>query len=376
LGFKVNSAPAGPAEVDGCVGVDERWLEHLKVGTQIDFADARGAKRHLLVVQRDALGAIGESVQTAYLTPETLLTINGAEGKKWRSTLAGQIEALPGVLHLRKGDLLRVTRQGLGQIAMALEEAEDEVQEPAHISCTWPQVIDQVQVGERIWFDDGRLGGVIHRKVAEGLEVEITQARDGGEKLTGNKNIILPDSELDLPALTEQDLQDLASVVDIADMVGLSFVQQPHDVHRLREHLKKMGRPDLGVVLKIETLKGFENLPELMLAAMIGEVVGVMVARGELAVECGYDRLAEVQEEILWCTEAAHLPVIWATQVLDSLAKTGVPSRAEISDASMGVRAQCVLLGQGLYVLDAIRTLDDVLKRLGGHPGQKPVFAP
>ena len=370
LGLKPNAQTEGPPDVDACVGVDERWLMHLKVGSQIDFSDARGAKRHLLVVQRDALGAVGESVQTAYVTPQTLLSINGADGKKWRSTLAGRIETLPGVLHLRRGDLLRLTRDGLGQVATMAEGSEDEVLEPAHIACSWPEVIDQVQVGERIWFDDGRIGGVIRRIAADGLWVEITQARDGGEKLIGNKSIHLPDSALDLPALTERDLQDLAAFAESADMVALSFVQQPHDVTRLREHLQLLGRPDMGIVLKVETLKGFENLPELMLAAMSGQVAGVMVARGDLAVECGYERLAEVQDEILWCAEAAHLPVIWAAQVLETLTKTGVPTRSEISDAGQGARAECVMLNKGAYITEAIRTLDDVLKRRVGHQTQ------
>ena len=72
-----------------------------------------------------------------------------------------------------------------------------------------------------------------------------------------------------------------------------------------------------------------------------------MIARGDLAVECGYERLAEVQEEILWMAEASHTPVIWATQVLENLAKTGIPSRAEITDAAMSERAECVMLNKG-----------------------------
>ena len=90
-----------------------------------------------------------------------------------------------------------------------------------------------------------------------------------------------------------------------------------------------------AVVLKIETRQGFENLPDILLTAMQSPCCGVMIARGDLAVECGFERLAEVQEEILWIREAAHVPVIWATQVLETLAKDGMPSRAEITDAAM-----------------------------------------
>lgn len=371
LGIHSCNRPHDMMDADGYIGVEDKWLAHLKEGSQIDFSDARGAKRHLLVVHCDDRGAIAESVQTAYLTPETLLTIHGADGKKWRSTLAGRIESLPGTLHLHLGDVIRVTRDGIGSGAVVEDGDDGVVMEPAHIACTLPQVIDQARIGERMWFDDGKIGGVIRDVTSDWLEVEITQARDGGEKLIGDKGINLPDSELDLPALTEKDLQDLAAVAREADMVGLSFVQRTDDVYLLREHLDLLGRADMGIVLKIETLKGFENLPELMLAAMAGASAGVMIARGDLAVECGYERLAEVQEEILWCAEAAHMPVIWATQVLETLAKTGVPSRAEISDAGLGVRAECVMLNKGPYIGDAIRTLDDILRRMGGHQEKK-----
>ena len=371
LGMVSDPAVARMPNVDGCIGVESKWLARLEAGTQIDFLDARGAKRHLLVVQRDETSAVAESVQTAYLTPETQLTIHGHEGKKWRVTLPGQIECLPGSLHLHLGDHIRVTRSGLGHAAAVDGAADSATRELAHIACTLPQVIDQVCVGERMWFDDGKIGGVIRKVAQDGLEVEITQAREGGEKLTGDKGINFPDSELDLPALTEKDLQDLEAVVKEADMVGLSFVQHADDVYQLREHLARMERSDIGIVLKIETIRGFENLPELMLAAMSGGCAGVMIARGDLAVECGYERLAEVQEEILWCAEAAHMPVIWATQVLETLAKTGVPSRAEISDAGLGVRAECVMLNKGPYITDAIRTLDDILRRMGRHQVKK-----
>jgi len=357
------------SDADASVGVWEAWLKRLKPGTSIEFLDARGAKRHLLVIERDDNGAITESLQTAYLTPETILAIGG--GKKKHTTLVCQIDSPPGTLLLHTGDMLRLTKEGLGQAAGLGDDSDEASPDMAQVAVTLPQVIDQVKVGHRIWFDDGRIGGVIRRKNAEWIEIEITQARPTGEKLGGDKGINLPDSQLSLPALSNKDIDDLTTVVAEADMVGLSFVQQAADVELLRSHLQRLGRDDLGIVLKIETLQGFENLPELMLAAMASKMSGVMIARGDLAVECGYERLAEVQEEILWCAEAAHMPVIWATQVLELMAKTGLPSRAEISDAGLGVRAECVMLNKGPYITQAIRTLDDILQRMGGHQTKK-----
>ena len=358
-------------DVDASVGVWEVWLKRLEAGTSIEFSDARGAKRHLLVVQNDDKGAIAESLQTAYLTPETILTVGGDGGKKKHTTLVCQIDSQPGALHLHLGDVLRLTKQGLGQQASSEDATDEAIPDTAHVSVTLPQVIDQVKVGERIWFDDGRIGGVIRHQARSWIDIEITQARPGGEKLTGDKGINLPDSQLNLPALSDKDIDDLTTVAAEADMVGLSFVQISADIDLLRSHLQRLDRQDMGIVLKIETLQGFENLPELMLSAMAAKVSGVMIARGDLAIECGYERLAEVQEEILWCAEAAHMPVIWATQVLELMTKTGMPSRAEVSDAGLGVRAECVMLNKGPFITQAIRTLDDILQRMGGHQAKK-----
>jgi len=224
---------------------------------------------------------------------------------------------------------------------------------------------------DRIWFDDGRIGGVVRRGGAKRVEVEITEARDGGERLAADKGINLPDTRLNLPALTAKDLDDLAVVARHADIVGLSFAQSADDVRQLRQRLTELSAPQVGLMLKIETQRGFEHLPEMLLAAMGGPAAGVMIARGDLAVECGYERMAEVQEEILWACEAAHMPVVWATQVLETLAKTGLPSRAEITDAAMGGRAECVMLNKGPHILGAMRTLDDILRRMQAHQAKK-----
>jgi pyruvate kinase len=234
-----------------------------------------------------------------------------------------------------------------------------------------PQALAAAQVGERVWFDDGRLGAVVERRLPQGLALRVTVARDGGEALRADKGINLPDTRLDLPALTPQDRADLPTVARLADTVGLSFAQSADDVRQLRAALADHGVPELGIVLKVETVRGFAHLPQLLLAALEGEAAGVMIARGDLAVECGYERLAEVQEEMLWACDAAHVPVIWATQVLDTLARTGQPTRAEITDAAMGERAECVMLNKGPHIEQAMQTLGTILGRMRDHQDKK-----
>jgi pyruvate kinase len=365
--WRLQLAPVGQATAaphSPGIAVDADWLARLRVGQQIHLTDARGKKRRWLVVQSGAAGAVVEGMASCYVTPETALSLQTPGSRRVHTAYPVGIAPLPAAIRLHRGDRLTLQAEPLDTT---------EPLDPAHprIACTLPQVLAQVRRGERVWLDDGRIGAVVRKASRRELLLEIVQAREGGEKLMADKGINFPDSTLTLPALTEKDLQDLQTVARVADLVGLSFVQRPQDVRQLLAALQALRGAHVGVVLKIETLRGFENLPELMLAAMAGPSAGVMIARGDLAVECGYERMAEVQEEILWCAEAAHMPVIWATQVLENQAKTGVPSRAEISDAGMGVRAECVMLNKGPYITETIHTLDDILRRMAGHQAKK-----
>jgi pyruvate kinase len=170
----------------------------------------------------------------------------------------------------------------------------------------------------------------------------------------------------------EGDEPTIAFAVAHADMVGLSFVSTRDDVRVVANALARNGGAQLGLILKIETRAGFDALPDLLTEALLRDApCGVMIARGDLAIEVGWERLAEVQEEILWLCEAAHVPVIWATQVLDTLAHTGIASRAEITDAASGARAECVMLNKGPMIVAAIATLDDILARMATHRHKK-----
>ncbi|MHB8835812.1 MAG: pyruvate kinase [Candidatus Methylomirabilia bacterium] len=360
-------------EADGSIAVEATWLAGLHPGDGLDFTDARDALRMLRITGTAGPCRWAETVQTAYVTPETVLHLHqhGRRGKgAARRCRVGGILAPEGYLLLRRGDVLRLTRS-LQPGKNAAFDQEGRVIAPATIGCTLPQVFTRVRPGDRVWLDDGRIGGVVRSADRSTVTVEITAARPQGDKLRGEKGINLPDTDLGLPALSKKDREDLRFIARHAHLVGLSFAQRTEDILDLQSQLRNLGRPDLGIVLKIETRRGFEMLPDLLLAAMHGPAVGVMIARGDLAVECGYERLAEVQEEILWLCEAAHLPVVWATQVLDTLARTGAPSRAEITDAAMGERAECVMLNKGPHILEAMRVLEDILRRMEEHQDKK-----
>ena len=363
------------ADADFVITIPRGWLEAMRLEDQIVFKDARDAGRKLRVVELDEHHAWAECQKTAYLVPRLKLRLRRRRkaGKKWRTLDRARLRYIPPTeqtILVKRGErFFLAADQGPGR--PALRDESGNVLEFARLGCTLPSVFNDLQVDESIWFDDGKIGGRIVHVSPDQIEVEIAQARPEGSKLAADKGINLPDSRLRLASLTAKDIEDLRFVVAHADLVGYSFVRTPYDVAQLQEHLHELDGDQLGIILKIETRHAFEQLPHLLLAAMRNPRAGVMIARGDLAVECGFERLAELQEEILWFCEAAHLPVIWATQVLEHLTKEGVPSRAEITDAAMGERAECVMLNKGLHVAEAVKTLDDILKRMAAHQNKK-----
>ncbi|MDX5418221.1 MAG: pyruvate kinase [Hymenobacteraceae bacterium] len=369
---KVWLAPANiPSElpVDASLPVDEAWLAQLQQGDKLKFNDTRGRNRTFTVIQRKEKGVIAHLFKTSYIGTGTTLTIKKETALK-RTTNIGALPASVAPITLRKDDLLVLTKEQIpGE--PALYDAKGHIVKPAHIACTLPEVFSHVKSGQPILFDDGKIEGVIMEVSEDALLVKIIQAKESGSRLLYDKGINLPESKLQLEGLTQQDRKNLPFVVKHADSVSLSFVNQPEMVEDLQHELRRLQARKTGIVLKIETKEGFRNLPHLLLTVMKNHPAGVMIARGDLAVECGWQRLAEVQEEILWLCEAAHIPVIWATQVLESLAKKGRPSRAEITDAAMSQRADCVMLNKGHFVLQAIELLDDILKRMQEHQHKK-----
>ncbi|TVQ54657.1 MAG: pyruvate kinase [Rhodobacteraceae bacterium] len=261
------------------------------------------------------------------------------------------------------------------RFALVPEIAPNGRERPALFSASLshPEVLDALAVGDAVWIDDGVLRARVRARRDRTVELEVTHARPKGGRIKRDKGVNLPGRALDLPALTSADLARLGGVLSVADSVGFSMVQTVADVRDLIAALEAEagGGPLPAVVLKIETPTAVANLPWLIVEAGARAPVAVMIARGDLAVEIGLDRLSEIQEEILWLCEAAHVPVIWATQVLEGLVKDGLASRAEATDAAMAQRADCVMLNKGPHVVEGVGFLRDVLRRMDRHQHKK-----
>ncbi|MFY0688978.1 MAG: hypothetical protein JXQ90_17540 [Cyclobacteriaceae bacterium] len=240
--------------------------------------------------------------------------------------------------------------------------------EPYFLATHFPS---DIKTGSSIVFDDGNMIASVKQLYTDGMLLEIEQTSVKGERVRLGKGVNLPDTELNLPVLSDEDINLLTQFGDKMDIVGLSFCRSRHDVKKLLNILEELGLQDIGVVIKVENEMAFRNLPSIMLTAMQYPEVGVMTARGDLAAEIGLERLAEVQEEILWLTEAAIIPNIWATQVLESMSKKGVATRAEVTDAVVGMRAECIMLNKGPYVERSLALLQNIRKRMSTHQHKK-----
>lgn len=292
-------------------------------------------------------------------------------GPKLRTTNFERINAKgkgKDFIRIRLGERLLVKHQEVSTKISEFDSNDNQI-ELGEVGVAMSEIITDVLIGESVFFDDGMIKARVISKSPEHIEIEITEAHK--TKLGSQKGINLPESKLNLPALTSLDISLLPFAKQHADILGYSFVRKKADVEILYKELGKLQAVDLGIVFKIEQQNAVENFVDIILTGMSHSRIGVMIARGDLAVEIGFDRISEVQEELLWICEAAHVPVIWATQVLENLAKNGMPTRAEISDVARSAHADCVMLNKGEYINDAIKATRNIISRMQSHGYKK-----
>ena len=371
-------APPGINPPEGLVKailpINEEYFEQLKKGDILSFEDTRGKKREIIIDNKLDEGRIGLSYDSAFVETGAVLTLQKEQKGNTINLKVGELLPVEEAIILHPGDPL-ILHKNPRNGEPASYSSRGKLVRPAHISCTLPEVFKDVKVGDPIFFDDGKIEGIIKKAHTEELHIEIIHAKTNGTRLRSDKGINLPESDLKIRGLTNKDREDLRFVCKHADAVNLSFVNDQQDVQDLLDVFQSLNQ-QVGIILKIETQKGFKNLPSILLKAMQTYPIGVMIARGDLAIETGWKNFASIQEEILRICEAAHIPDIWATQVLESLANKGVPTRSEITDAAMAQRAECVMLNKGAYIEKAVKMLDRILQRMQHFNKKKETLLP
>jgi len=356
------------------LGLPVQIIKKLLAGDRLTFTDARGKKRYFHIYAGNSPGQILASCnKSAYLHSGAKIFLLRKHGLRFqiidtfvfRNTLQQAVKIM-----LKPGDDL-ILHAAAEPGEPAKYNRDGRLLAPAHIACTLPEVIKALSPGDPVWIDDGKISCSVSHASANAVTLRVLRTGPKGAHLKPDKGLNFPETDLHLPALSDKDKQDLDFVCQHADLVGFSFVESGDDIRLLIRELQQRNRFHLPIVAKIETPRAVRNLPEILFSCLNYHPLAIMIARGDLAVELGSVRMAEIQEEMLWLSEAAHVPVIWATQVLESIAKHGVRSRPEFTDAAMGIRAECVMLNKGPYILDAVRSLDAVLKRMQAHQRKK-----
>ena len=358
-------APTKPESIDPVtleklpaqIAVEGKFFKKIAEGHLVKIVDANGKKAFIDILELHDNYAKGVINKKVYIDEYTKL-----QRKKKQGSIRN-IERQIDPIRLFVGDELDITeKRVLGR--SALRDSENRLVEPALIGCTLEGMASFVKTGEKIFIDDGKIGlEVLHRGEVS-IRCRVTHAKVSGTLLKEEKGINFPDSHIKTAALTETDRENVLAVFDFADHLSISFCQSGKDVRELLKILEANGRCDIGIIAKIETARAVTNMPEILEALLLCEKSGVMIARGDLAIEVGFRHMAYIQEMLLDICDAAHMPVIWATQVLESQMKTNLPSRAEVTDAAMGGRAECVMLNKGAFAIDTIDVLTAILDEM------------
>jgi len=227
------------------------------------------------------------------------------------------------------------------------------------VSVTYPKLHEELTVGQQILIDDG----LVAIRVEEIVGHEIRCVVENGGTLSANKSINIPGVHIQLPALTEKDIEDIRfGVENDFDYIAASFVRQAADVEAVRKVLHECGGDDVKIIAKIENQEGIDNMDAILEAAD-----GIMVARGDLGVEVPAAKVPILQKKMIRKGLIAGKPVITATQMLDSMMRNPRPTRAEVSDVANAVfdGTGCVMLSgetaSGKYPIEALKAMVEIV---------------
>ncbi|WP_338449491.1 pyruvate kinase [Niallia oryzisoli] len=332
------------------INIDE--FTNAAAGQIIHFTDAKGRKRFFTILEIVSPACLKvELNKSAILNGETIVELSPDKKSKLTNLLEG-----PVTIKVKMGDILRIYKSYhyLGKPTMNGE--------PASIGITLPEALRNVRPKDRVFFDDGNICGVVLEVNDHYLDVEIILTRNNVETIKPDRGVNFPDSLvfLSVPAITKMDITMLAEIIPFVDLIGISFIHHPNDIRILKGYLDQYTERKIGVIAKIETKYALLSLTKIVLEGVNLDLFGVMIARGDLAIEIGYEQLAKAQEGILEICRAAHAPVIWATSILNQMNKTGIPLRAELTDAYTGLRSDCIMINKGPYISNSVKFLQQL----------------
>jgi pyruvate kinase len=339
------------------IAVKKSFFGKLHIGDTVKVTDSENKKTHITIIEKEHECFKGLIEKKVLLNEASKLRSNDNKSD------VRNIEMQAEPIRLFIDDELIITEED-AQGRQALTDVNGNILEPALIPCSTHGILTLVKTDERVFIDDGKIALKVLENRGNSLLCKVTSAKEKGVLLKEEKGINFPDTHVQTQAITKTDANNALSVLDFADSISISFCQDAEDINKLHKILCDNNRKDIGIIAKIETKRGVENMPLILEELLKSQKSAVMIARGDLAIEVGFENLAYIQEALLDICDAAHIPVIWATQVLENKMKNNLPSRAEITDAAMSGRAECVMLNKGAFTLDTIDALLHILEKM------------
>jgi pyruvate kinase len=260
---------------------------------------------------------------------------------------------------VKEGDFIRITRD--------FDKLPSTEKVNVTVGCEIDQIYDQITLGQSVLFDDGEIESEVTEINSDDFLVKVKRVKNKKVRVKAEKGINFPNNEFEFESLSEKDKADIEFACKHADIIGCSYVNSGRDIRLIQDEVRRVLGSDakqMSLMAKIETVRAARNLPEIIFTAASENPFAVMIARGDLAAESGYINLAGLQQEIMWICEAGDIPVVWATEVLDTLVSDGVPTRSEVTDAAEGTRADCIMLNKGDYIIDGIKMLNRIIERM------------
>lgn len=334
------------------------FFDKARYADGIEIEDDEHKPRYFSVLEANEERIVLECGKKVHISPDTRLTIQSKKRKRL-TTHPEQFSKIPQTIRVFQGDVVLITD---GTVQGSITENKPY---KAKIPCEGgKQIFQFIRSGDTIFIDDGKIELSVIQKSDEGLLCKVIRTKPTGTIVKEEKGINFPDTDIELPAITEEDKKNFDNIVNFADIIGISFAQSPNDVTTLQAMLDEKGKKETAIVAKIETKSGVHRLPMILYPLFKWNNGAVMLARGDLAIEVGFENLGRIQEEILDLCEAAHTPVIYATQILENLMKKNLPSRAEIIDASISQRTDCVMLNKGPFATRAVECLEKIVSSM------------
>ncbi|QCT94260.1 pyruvate kinase [Caminibacter mediatlanticus TB-2] len=258
-----------------------------------------------------------------------------------------RIGEIDGILELKRGDKIKLVKKN--------------PKNKLELTISYPEIIDQINSGEYVFFADGSIRTKVINKTKDFLELEV---KNSGV-LSSKKGVNFPHSNLNISAITLKDEKDLIfGAKNGVDLVAISFVNNKEDILKAKKILKE-NNANPWIIAKIETKKAVDNLDEILEVSD-----GVMVARGDLGIEVGIEKVPVIQKKIIRKANKLKKPVITATQMLLSMVNSPFPTRAEVSDVANAVMdgSDGVMLSDettvGKYPVKAVETLKNIIKEI------------